>query len=93
MNKDFIIVSYDIPETRRRTKIHKALKAYGEWTQFSIFECNLSKKDYAKLRARLDPLIDLEEDNVRFYSVCENCKSKIERIGGAIPNDDDIFMI
>lgn len=93
MSKDFIIVSYDIPETKRRTKIHKALKAYGEWTQFSIFECNLNKRDYAKLRARLDPLIDYEEDSIRFYSLCECCKVKIERIGGAIPNYDDIFMI
>lgn len=32
MDKYFVIVSYDIPETKRRTKIHKALKAYGEWT-------------------------------------------------------------
>lgn len=93
MNKNFIIVSYDISDNKRRTKIHKALKAYGEWVQYSIFECRLTKTEYAKLRARLNPLIDVDEDSIRFYSVCESCRVKVERIGGAMPRDEDVFMI
>lgn len=93
MEKKFIIVSYDISDDKRRTKIHKALKAYGQWTQYSIFECNLTKTEYAKLRARLDPLIDINNDSIRFYFVCESCKLKVERIGGKEPLNEDIFMI
>lgn len=93
MDKHFIIISYDIPETKRRTKIHKALKAYGEWVQYSIFECNLTKTEFAKLRARLNPLIDPDEDSIRFYFVCESCKIKVERIGGGTPRDETIFMV
>lgn len=93
MNKSFMIVSYDISDNRRRTKIHKALKAYGEWVQYSIFECNLTKTEYAKLRARLNPLIDINEDSIRFYSICESCKVKVERLGGNMPRNEDIFII
>ncbi|MFN8673081.1 MAG: CRISPR-associated endonuclease Cas2 [Candidatus Sericytochromatia bacterium] len=93
MDKNFIIISYDISDDKRRTKIHKALKAYGEWVQYSIFECNLTKTDYAKLRARLDPLIDYKNDSVRFYFVCSACKLKVERIGGKIPNEENFFMV
>ncbi len=93
MVKNFIIVSYDISDNKRRTKVHKALKAYGDWVQYSIFECNLTKTEYAKLRSRLNPLIDMEEDNIRFYFVCESCKFKVERVGGHIPRDDNMFFI
>lgn len=93
MEKKFIIVSYDISDDKRRTKIHKALKAYGQWTQYSIFECNLTKTEYAKLRARLDPLIDINNDSIRFYFVCDACKLKVERIGGKEPLNEDMFMI
>lgn len=92
MNKQFIIVSYDISDDKRRTKIHKALKAYGEWVQYSIFECNLTKTEYAKLRARLNPIIDHEQDSIRFYFVCNSCQEKVERIGGIKPRDEDMFL-
>jgi hypothetical protein len=32
----FIVISYDIPEDKRRTRIHKILKSYGQWMQYSV---------------------------------------------------------
>ncbi|MEX0269390.1 CRISPR-associated endonuclease Cas2, partial [Leptolyngbyaceae cyanobacterium UHCC 1019] len=37
-----LVISYDISEDKRRTKIHKILKSYGQWMQFSVFECDLT---------------------------------------------------
>lgn len=93
MKKNFVVISYDLSDDKRRTKIHKALKAYGERIQYSIFECSLDNTLYAKLKARLNPLIDADEDSIRFYHLCESCKSKVERIGGIIPSEDDDFII
>jgi CRISPR-associated protein Cas2 len=85
----FIVISYDVQDDRRRTKIHKALKSYGTWVQYSVFECELEKKDYLRLRNRLDHLIDKEEgDSVRFYFLCEACAGQVERIGGVRPLDE-----
>ena len=87
----FVIVSYDISEDKRRTKIHNILKSYGQWVQYSIFECDLTQAQYAKLRFRLNKLIEAE-DSIRFYFLCTCCQGKVERIGGEMPRDDTIFF-
>lgn len=49
----YVVVTYDISEDKRRTQIHKILSSYGQWMQFSVFECRLSPTEYTKLRNRL----------------------------------------
>nr|WP_255372204.1 CRISPR-associated endonuclease Cas2 [Chlorobium sp. KB01] len=34
----FILVTYDIENDRRRTKIHKVLEGFGIAVQYSVFE-------------------------------------------------------
>ena len=88
-----ILVTYDVPEDKRRTKIHKVLKSYGQWMQFSVFECSLTKTEYARLRSRLNKLIKPEQDSIRFYFLCACCQSKVERIGGEQVRDNSIFFV
>ena len=88
-----VVIAYDIPEDKRRTKIHKTLKSYGQWMQFSLFECNLTDTQYAKLRGRLSKMIKPAEDSVRFYFLCECCHGKVERIGGECVRDESIFFV
>jgi CRISPR-associated protein Cas2 len=88
----FVVISYDVSEDKRRTKIHKMLKSYGQWMQYSVFECNLTATDYAKLRSRLSKVIKPEQDSIRFYFLCGCCQGKVERIGGEQVRDDSIFF-
>lgn len=88
----YVVVSYDIPEDKRRTKIHSILKSYGQWMQYSVFECELTDTQYAKLRSRLGKLIKPEEDSIRFYCLCAGCQRKVERIGGEQLRDNSIFF-
>ncbi|MBD2313009.1 CRISPR-associated endonuclease Cas2 [Desertifilum sp. FACHB-1129] len=88
----FVVVSYDISEDKRRTKIHKILKSYGQWVQYSIFECSLEPTDYARLRSRLQKLIQADTDSIRFYFLCGCCQGKVERIGGEMPRDEVAFF-
>ncbi|PSB01135.1 CRISPR-associated endonuclease Cas2 [Merismopedia glauca] len=88
----FFVVTYDISEDKRRTKIYNILQSYGQWMQYSVFECDLTETEYAKLRSRLSKLIKPEEDSIRFYSLCACCQKKIERIGGELVRDDSIFF-
>jgi CRISPR-associated protein Cas2 len=88
-----LVVSYDIPDDKRRTKVHKMLKSYGQWMQYSLFECHdLTDAQYAKMRVRLDKLIKPDEDSVRFYFLCGCCIGKVERVGGEQVRDDSIFF-
>jgi CRISPR-associated protein Cas2 len=89
----YIVISYDISEDKRRTKVHNILKSYGQWVQYSIFECDLTESQYAKLRSRLNKLIKSETDSIRFYFLCACCQKKVERIGGDPVRDDTIFFV
>lgn len=88
----YVIVSYDISEDKRRTKIHSILKSYGQWVQLSVFECDLTATQYAKLRSRLSKLIKPDEDSIRFYFLCACCQGKVERIGKEVPMDTTVFF-
>jgi CRISPR-associated protein Cas2 len=88
-----VVITYDIAEDKRRTKIHKMLKSYGQWMQFSVFECtDLTEAQYAKLRSRLAKMIKPETDSIRFYFLCACCEQKVERIGGEAVRDDTVFF-
>jgi|GEM_PF-175375 len=74
--RHFVVVSYDIPQDRRRGRVCKLLKDYGERVQYSVFECLLRPDELKRLRERLKPLLVPEEDDVRFYRLCETCRPK-----------------
>lgn len=89
-----IVVSYDVRETRRRTRLAKALKDFGERVQLSVFECRLDEKQIEKLRARVAKLIEPEKDSVRIYRLCGGCAPKLELLGtGRITEDPAVFVL
>lgn len=77
----YVVVSYDIPDDKRRTKVMKTLKNFGAHVQYSVFECDLDSKDFKRLYKRLDKLVKPDQDDVRFYFLCETCMRKIRRLG------------
>ncbi|HOR00372.1 MAG TPA: CRISPR-associated endonuclease Cas2 [Anaerolineae bacterium] len=87
------IVAYDIPNDRRRTKVHKALCGFGRWTQYSLFECYLNDRERVALRAKLDTLLKADEDSVRFYFVCGACAAKVETIGSPKPAEETVYIV
>src|SRR5713101_8605387 len=89
----FYVVAYDISDDKRRTKVHKVLKGFGEWTEFSLFECFLTKKELLQMRAKLNEHLRTGEDRVRIYLICEQCLSKIETVGIPQPIEETVFLI
>jgi CRISPR-associated protein Cas2 len=87
------IVAYDIPVDKRRTKVHKLLCGFGQWTQYSLFECWLTKKQLLELRHRLDKLLDAQTDSVRFYPLCAACSARVQTVGGARPADAVVIIV
>ncbi|HZS79698.1 MAG TPA: CRISPR-associated endonuclease Cas2 [Ktedonobacteraceae bacterium] len=87
------VVAYDIPDDRRRTKVHQTLLGFGKWTQYSLFECFLTRRDMILLQAKLAEHLIASEDSVRFYPLCANCISKVETVGGGPPSDDLLYIV
>jgi CRISPR-associated protein Cas2 len=87
------VIAYDIPDDKRRTKVHKILLAHGKWTQYSLFECFLTRKQLILLRYKLEEHLVPRQDSVRFYPLCANCVSKVETVGGPPPADTVLFLV
>jgi CRISPR-associated protein Cas2 len=87
------VIAYDIPNDRRRTKVHKTLCGFGEWTQYSLFECHLTDKELVALRGKLDKILKPEEDSVRFYHTCAACVAKALTIGSERPAEKKVFIV
>jgi CRISPR-associated protein Cas2 len=88
------VVSYDIPDDRRRTRVHSALTGFGTWVQYSVFECFLDRKQRMLLEARLLKEIHQREDTVRIYGLCETCKTKVQVFGrGDAPREESVYLL
>ena len=87
------VVAYDIPDDKRRTQVHKTLKGFGQWTEFSLFECFLTRKELLQMRAKLNEHLHAGKDRVRIYLICENCLPKIETIGIPKPIEDTSYIV
>lgn len=87
------MVAYDISSDRRRTKVHKTLSGFGQWTQYSLFECYLTEKQYLQLRQKLDQYLEASQDTVRFYPLCASCLEKVETVGSPPPKEPLLFLV
>jgi CRISPR-associated protein Cas2 len=89
-----IVVSYDVPSDRRRTKLAHALKDFGVRVQYSVFECLLEAEQVDRLRQRVLKLIDTGEDSVRLYRFCLDCGPKLEIHGqGKVTEDPEVGVL
>lgn len=79
------LISYDIPDNKRRTKLAKILEDYGERVQYSVFECRLTAKQIAKLTQELKGVLVEKEDSIRIYRLCAACEPEIKALGQAKP--------
>jgi len=87
------LIAYDIPNDRRRTRLHNTLCGFGTWTQFSLFECFLDDKQLILLQNKIEKLINPKEDNIRIYHICHTCQGKTETIGSTPPAEDKVYLL
>jgi CRISPR-associated protein Cas2 len=89
-----IVASYDIHDPKRLLRVARIMKDYGERVLKSVFECNLVDPDFARMKARVDRVIDHTQDSVRYYFICEKCLANVERsgLGFSFAEDDDVVI-
>lgn len=91
--RQFIVISYDISNDKRRLKVMKTLQDYGARVQYSVFECRLDAAQLERLKRRLKPLVREAQDSIRFYYLSADDIQKIEVIGyGSVTPDRIYFM-
>ncbi len=80
-----VVVVYDIPDDKRRTKLSNFLEGHGQRVQFSVFECFLSLDEMRQLYVKVRKLVKPVEDNVRFYWISQDAIERVLTIGGESP--------
>jgi CRISPR-associated protein Cas2 len=75
------LVCYDISDPKRLRRVATCCEDYGLRKQLSVFLCRLSATEFARLRARLYDLVNLEQDQVLFIPLCGKCVQEIEAMG------------
>lgn len=89
----FYIVSYDIPDDKRRNNVAKVLLDFGDRVQYSVFECIMDDVLREKMTSRLRKIIK-EEDSIRIYTLCAKCEKTIMVLGsGEITKDENVFIL
>jgi len=64
MSRRHYLVSYDIADDKRRTLLFKYLEGQGDHVQFSVFLCDFSPTERARLSAKIADIIHHTEDQV-----------------------------
>jgi len=91
---NFYVISYDIPSDKRRNRTAKILENFATRVQYSVFEANLDEKDFRNMQERLAEILNLEEDKIRFYRLCQNCLDDTETWGKSnITIDPNYYMV
>jgi CRISPR-associated protein Cas2 len=63
------IVTYDVCDPKRLRKVFRTLRGYGDHLQFSVFRCELSRRELVELRAALGLVIQHGTDQVLFVDI------------------------
>lgn len=91
-----IVVSYDIVDDKKRTQLAKQLLNFGTRVQYSVFECELNKKQLEQMKTTALKYVNLSKDSLRIYKLCDTCMTQIESFGikrGWAEEDKDVIVV
>ncbi len=81
-----VIITYDVSTVdsagkKRLRRVAKECRNYGQRVQNSVFECVVDAGQFLQLKDRLLGEIDETKDSIRFYSLGNHYKTKVEHYG------------
>ncbi|MGI6351044.1 MAG: CRISPR-associated endonuclease Cas2 [Armatimonadota bacterium] len=81
-----VLVTYDVSTgtaegDARLRRVAKTCEDYGQRVQYSVFECLVDPAQWARLRHRLESIIDPGTDSLRYYYLGANWRHRVEHIG------------
>lgn len=77
----YLVIAYDTPSDKRRNKLVKLLKNYGERRQYSLFELRVNRDQLAKLKHGIQNIVDNKKDTLAIYFLSPETLKRTVRIG------------
>jgi CRISPR-associated protein Cas2 len=81
-----VLITYDVnTETaegkQRLHKVARQCQNYGQRVQNSVFECILDPARLAQLKDKLEKIIDVKKDSIRYYYLGDEWRKRVEHVG------------
>lgn len=81
-----VLITYDVNSTdaagrKRLRQVAKQCVNYGQRVQNSVFECVIEPVLFKQLQHKLENIIDVEKDSLRYYFLGKNYQNKVEHVG------------
>ena len=95
MRKRYLI-AYDVSDDKRRTAIFKTLMGNGDHVQFSVFLCQLSDVELARLKGNLTESVNARQDQVVILDLGpadSDLASRLECLGKAYTPPARVMVI
>ncbi|MBI4902912.1 MAG: CRISPR-associated endonuclease Cas2 [Acidobacteria bacterium] len=88
------VVCYDIADDRRREHVATALLDFGKRVQESVFVASLDEELLGRMMGRVERLIEVLEDRVHVFPMCEECVGKVKLMGrGEMPEERAFYVV
>jgi len=93
----YVLVVFDISDSKKYRLLIKTLNRYSTRIQKSVFEAQLTRKQIKDLMTSVEQLMLSEKyyhqaDNVRIYRIAGNCSVTIYGTNESVIYEDNIFL-
>jgi len=79
--RTLFLFAYDIADTGRLRAVARVMEDYGHRMQQSVFVCLLTAGRYEQLIKTLLSTIEIEEDAITAFRVCQSCRGTVRDLG------------
>lgn len=69
MSRRHFLITYDIADDKRRTRVFNTLQDHGDHAQYSVFFCQLTQTERIALEASITREINRADDQVLFVDI------------------------
>lgn len=76
----YVIIVYDV-SVERVTKVCHFLRQYLDWVQNSVFEGELTRSEFKKVKDGLKNIMNKNSDSIRIYKMSSEKYVKIKQLG------------
>ena len=89
------VITYDVVENSRRTRLRNLLREYGTPVQKSVFEARLTVVERKRLLERARPLLDPKRDSLILYAMTKAIEPDVRVIGRKRPEirDEEAYFV
>ncbi|HEY9159907.1 MAG TPA: CRISPR-associated endonuclease Cas2 [Desulfomonilia bacterium] len=84
-----ILAVYDITDPKRLANVAKTLEGCGVRVQYSVFELIITPSMLKVLHEKINKIIDIETDSVRYYIICDTDWQKRSKLGVSVFGEPD----